>query len=81
MISLSSITIPTPQPYDKTQPERQRENLSYVLLQILQEAKAANDDDPFGLLGALQQSAATVQVELEDLAIKVFGQAAIIESI
>lgn len=35
MIDFSSLTIPTPGPYQDTNPHRQRENLCYVLLQIL----------------------------------------------
>jgi hypothetical protein len=87
MISLSGITIPTPQPYDKNDSNRQRENYYYVLNQILAAAKAANDNDPFGLLAAIEGSASTVEtgqpvcVDVEDLSVKIFGTAAIIESI
>lgn len=39
--NLSSVTIPTPQPYDDKEPTRQLENLSYVLLQMFDQAKQA----------------------------------------
>jgi hypothetical protein len=42
-IPLTTITIPTPQPYDEKDPERQRENYFYVWLQILQAAKTAGE--------------------------------------
>lgn len=40
-INVSGITVPTPEPFDKTQPERQRENLAYVALQFFTLAKDA----------------------------------------
>jgi hypothetical protein len=39
--NLSAVTIPTPQPYDDKEPTQQLENLSYVLLQIIEQAKAS----------------------------------------
>jgi hypothetical protein len=39
--NLSAVTIPTPEPYDKKDPQKQLENLSYVLLQIISTAKLA----------------------------------------
>ena len=39
--NLTQITIPTPQPYEKNNDNRQRENLCYVLLQMLAQAKSA----------------------------------------
>lgn len=39
--NLTAVTIPTPQPYDDKDPQRQIENLSYVVLQILSQAKLA----------------------------------------
>lgn len=42
-IPLTTITIPTPQPYDKQNSERNRENYYYVWLQILQAAKNAGE--------------------------------------
>jgi hypothetical protein len=82
MISLSGITIPTPEPYDDKNPNKQRENYYYVQLQILAAAKAASDHDPFGILDAISthNTAQPVSVDLEDLRIRVFGHAAIIES-
>jgi len=39
-IDFGLLTIPTPEPFDKTQPEKQRENLAYIVMQILQQAQA-----------------------------------------
>jgi hypothetical protein len=39
-IDLSTLTIPTPEPYDKKNPEQQRENMAFVALQILQQVAA-----------------------------------------
>lgn len=41
-INFSSLTIPTPASYSETDPEKQRENLAYVCLQLLQQL---NSDD------------------------------------
>jgi len=41
IVDLTQLTIPTPEPFDKTQPERQRENLAYVGMQILSLFKQA----------------------------------------
>jgi len=38
-LDLSLITVPTPEPYLKNEPDRQRENLAYVGLQLLAQAK------------------------------------------
>lgn len=38
---LSQVTIPTPQPYDNKDANKQRENLCYVLLQVVSQAKQA----------------------------------------
>lgn len=76
MISLSDITIPEPHPYDAQDPQKQRENLAYVALQILTAAKANGDIDPFGILA----NRPLINIELDDLGIKTFGEAAIIES-
>ena len=38
---LTQVTIPTPQPYDDKDENRQRENLCYVALQMLSQAKQA----------------------------------------
>jgi hypothetical protein len=76
MVSLTTITIPTPQPYDSKDSQRQIENLCYVLLQIFSQAKATGDTDPFGLLSHRPN----INLELDDLSIKTFGEAAIVES-
>jgi hypothetical protein len=41
VINLANLTIPTPQPYDKKEPQQQMENLCYVLLQLFVLGKAA----------------------------------------
>ena len=42
-IPLTTITVPTPQPYTKHEPTRNAENYYYVWLQILQAAKTAGE--------------------------------------
>lgn len=79
MIDLSTITIPTPAVYDSNDPNKQRENYYYVLLQIYTAAKTNGDNDPFGYVEALQ-TRTVAQVDLADLSIKLFGEAALIES-
>lgn len=77
MVNLSRITIPTPQPYSPQAPCQQLENACYVLLQILTLAKADKDDDPFGLLAAHPN----VSLDIGDANLKIFGDAAIVESV
>lgn len=56
-ITSAQITVPTPEPYDSADPDKQRENLAYVALQLCSLAKQAGvkltytDDDvtPVGL--------------------------------
>jgi hypothetical protein len=43
MAALTTVTIPTPEPYDASNPDKQRENLCYVVLQILLAAKTNNE--------------------------------------
>jgi hypothetical protein len=40
-MTLSGVTFPTPAPYDSKDPNKQRENLCYVLLQVLQSFQSA----------------------------------------
>lgn len=40
-ITFASLTIPTPQPYDNKDTQRQLENVCYVVLQMCQQAKTA----------------------------------------
>lgn len=42
--ALTAITIPTPAPYNDDAPFQQLENLAYVLLQIIQAGKTANEN-------------------------------------
>lgn len=39
-VTFSALTMPTPEPYDSADPNRQRENFYYVLNQILTTLKA-----------------------------------------
>lgn len=55
-INSAQITVPTPGPYDSTDPDKQRENLAYVALQLCSLAKQAgvkltytDDATPVGL--------------------------------
>lgn len=41
-VLFSDLTVPTPEPYDSKNPERQRENFFYALNQVLGELKAAS---------------------------------------
>ena len=73
-IDVSLITFPIPEPFDKTQPEKQRENLAFVQLQILEQFRDAVIDsggmldiDIVGALTALQFNHA--EIRLGDLEI------------
>lgn len=77
MVDLSLVTFPTPQPYDANDPHQQRENWCYVLLQIMSIAKATGDIDPIGILA----NRPCVSVDLDDLSVKTFGDAVIVESL
>lgn len=79
MVDLSTITIPTPAAYDSNDPNKQRENYYYVLNQIYTAAKTNGDNDPFGYVEALQTTTVT-QIDLADVSIKLFRDAALIES-
>jgi len=39
IIEFTGLTLPTEEPFDKAQPEKQRENLAYVCLQIIRKLK------------------------------------------
>lgn len=69
-ISLETTTIPTPEPFDKTQPEKQRENLAYVLLQMLSAGKSAgftipDKDELSAIFSSIQISADISTVNLD----------------
>lgn len=53
-LSLTHITIPTPEPYNKSKSDQQRENLAYVALQVLQEAKQDGFTLSDGLVTAIE---------------------------
>lgn len=42
MIDFSALNIPPPAPYSSTEPDKQRENLAYVCVQILQQLYTNN---------------------------------------
>lgn len=62
MIQFNQLTLPTPQPYDKNDSNRQQENFFYALNQILAQLKANNETKD--LNPATNQ---TVNVNLDDL--------------
>lgn len=62
MIHFNALTVPTPQPYDKNDGNRQQENFFYVLNQILAQLKTNNETKE--LNPTLSQ---TVNVDLTDL--------------
>ena len=55
-VPFNTLTIPTPEPYEKKKSDQQRENFYYVLNQLLLHAAAAGWElpDPADLLQALQ---------------------------
>jgi hypothetical protein len=57
-VNFTNLTIPTPQPYDKNDGQRQQENFFYVLNQLLVLMKAAgfqlNDVDLSNIKTAIQ---------------------------
>lgn len=69
MLTLDNVTLPLPEPYDSAQPAQQRENLCYVLLQILQGLKAAQSTVDIGeAIRALAYNWA--ELEVGDVAIR-----------
>lgn len=73
MLDISPISIPTPEPYDDQNPERQRENLAFVALQIIQLLHAQQPvlsvgDDLVQAVRDLQFSTAHIKIgELVDI--------------
>jgi hypothetical protein len=64
LVDLSQLTIPTPEPFDKSQPERQRENLAYVAMQVLDLFKQAGVQiSSRGLDGSISQGLLDLQYE------------------
>lgn len=61
-ITFSSLTIPTPEPYDKQSPTKQQENYYYVMNQILAQMKANGETKDIN-----PSSSQTVNVDLTDL--------------
>jgi hypothetical protein len=63
-INFTTLTIPTPEPYYNKDPQKQLENLCYVLLQLCQLAKNAgvslNDQDLPNIKTAIQNLSFTV---------------------
>jgi hypothetical protein len=73
MLYLDTIDIPTPTPYDRDDPLKQTENLSYVLLQILAAAKtAAIDLDIIDAVKSLQFN--QINIDLGDVKITMTGK-------
>ncbi len=67
-IPLTSITIPTPQPYDAKDPTRQQEDYYYVWLQILQAAKTAGESVSLNPSTSLNVDLADLVQAVQDLA-------------
>lgn len=85
MISLETTTIPTPQPYDAAAPHQQVENLCYVLLQILDQAKANGESLSLSVteLTAAVQSLAfnNQEVQLGALTLRSCGKSLTLEEV
>lgn len=79
-IVFSTLTIPTPQPYDDAHPHRQRENLFYVLNQIAAQFKTNGVVLDADLTQAvLDLSYAGQEIDLPGLNIKRSGKVLTIE--
>lgn len=89
MPALTTITIPTPEPYLKNDPTRNVENLAYVQLQIYAAAKAAGETVSLNpsapdltalieALHALQYNGETI--DLGDVSIILTGKATTIDN-
>ena len=66
-IPLTTITIPTPQPYTKQDATRNNENYYYVWLQILQAAKDANESVTLNPSTSLTVDLADLTQAVQDL--------------
>jgi hypothetical protein len=62
MIHFNQLTIPTPQPFERSAPSQQQENFFYVLNQILGQLKANNETKELN-----PTATQTVNVDLADL--------------
>lgn len=67
MPALTNITIPTPQPYDKNDSNRQRENYYYVMLQLLGVAKTNGETVSFNPSSSLSVDVDAIVQALQDL--------------
>jgi hypothetical protein len=67
MAALTTITIPTPEPYAKQDSARNQENYYYVYLQLLAVAKANGESVSFNPSSALSVDLSTVVAALHDL--------------
>lgn len=61
-IDFSTITVPTPAAYDSANPHQQRENLCYVLLQILAQCSGTMDIDLAEQIGGLAVTGETFEM-------------------
>ena len=61
-VNLSTITFPTPEPFDKTQPEKQRENMAFVMLQVLEAFKQQNPTIDIDIVQALTTITTAINV-------------------
>lgn len=68
MAALTTVTIPTPEPYDSKNDTRNQENLAYVYLQLLQVAKAAGEQVSFNPSTALSVDLSALTSAVQSLA-------------
>lgn len=66
-VPLTTITIPTLQPYDPEHPDRNRENYAYVQIQLLQAAKDAGESVSFNTSAELTVDLTDLIAAIEDL--------------
>jgi len=68
-ITFQAVTVPTPEPYAKRDSEKQRENLAYVMLQLIAQAKQAGFvlPDKAGLQDVFDNMTVNVSVEMPAL--------------
>ena len=63
-VDLTLVVTPTPEPFDKTQPEKQRENMAFVMMQVIDQfiqQQGTLDIDIVEAIKALQFNHAVVR--------------------
>lgn len=75
MITCATLIVPTPEPYNETAPNKQRENLAYVALQMIGQMQQTGDVIEPGLTQAVQDLKYNGQIiDLGPLKIQLTGQ-------